>query len=138
MAKEATTTPTNDPAALLAELEALRAQNEHLQRVANAVEEKPKIVPGTFTAKTMVGGKVETRKFRFLTGAVRLRFPDGSIQPTEVVMRLASGGKVTAEERRIYHNLDQICNADGSSNGAAEAELQRLADIQSGIIEAAG
>ena len=95
----------------------------------NTIPNAPKKVDATFFANVVVDGKPAKRKFGFRDGAVRLRFSNGLILPTELVCRLAAGGKATPEEQAAHYEISQVLKLDGSDNGNCKAHLQHLVDI---------
>lgn len=116
-----------------AELEAAKiaaeAKAAELSVSLNTIPNAPKKVDATFFANVVVDGKPAKRKFGFRDGAVRLRFSNGLILPTELVCRLAAGGKATPEEQAAHYEISQVLKLDGSDNGNCKAHLQHLVDI---------
>lgn len=133
---------------LQAQLEAARAERDAAKSQADAalaeadqfrnaikLDGKAKIpVRGTFKATVVVEGETVEKTYGFADGHLNIRLKDIGLVPTEQVLELAAGKKLAAEVLAEYPGLRAITNADGSSKGIAERELQRFAQIGYGYL----
>lgn len=135
-AKEAAEQKASD---LSAAKDAAEQKASQLSESLNAIPNAPKKVAAKFKAMVLEDGKPVKREFGFADGHVWLRFskPGGIILPTDIVCRVAGGGKATKEEMAKYHDLSQVLTIDGADNGACKAHLQALVDIGFGGLVAA-
>lgn len=115
----------------------LEADKAALQNLVDTAPSIVKPIEGTFSANVMVDGKPVKKKFGFADGQRLIRFSDGNVVPTEVVIRLAEGGKATPDELTEYPTLRDLTTTDRTDNGTCKSELQRLVDIGFGLLKPA-
>jgi hypothetical protein len=93
-----------------------------------------KSVKGAFEAAVVIEGKEVKKKFKFRDGALKTRLKDGRDVPTELLIKVATGGKLTADELKANEALASLCDATGKDNGAAIKWLTHLAQIGYGLL----
>lgn len=119
---------------LMEDLKAERAKTARLKKsleTAQASGVVSPVVDGTFTATGKdANGKTVTAKFRFLDGRVRTPLRNGQQVPSAALMQLAGG----TDHAKIDCDLPWFLELTKED---AQAELQRLVDINASTIEAA-
>jgi uncharacterized coiled-coil DUF342 family protein len=117
----------------VAELETLKSDLTDAQlEIADLKEAKsgkPLVVKGTFEVEVVHGGKSVKKKLKFKPGAVLTRLKSGEPVPSESLIKLAKGEKVSDDELKRYEALTGLKSTD------AKDWLKHLAQIGYGMIE---